>query len=104
MLQFCRHLSFLSDDREIYPEFSFLQILVGTKSNDILELSENHVWRIINKGHGEGDLIGLATHPTQACRIDFGAIHVTFDSIAAAIDLTALNDDGFLMTTTVAHC
>ena len=42
------------------------QIIVGTKSNDIIELTAEHTWRVVNMGHGEGQLWGLALHPSQA--------------------------------------
>jgi hypothetical protein len=53
----------------IYFQFEvrLSQIILGTKSNDILELTTEHTWRVIAMGHAEGELRGLSTHPTKAC-------------------------------------
>ena len=45
--------------------FNVYQIIIGTKSNDILELTAEHKWRVVNMGHGEGQLWGLALHPSK---------------------------------------
>eukprot|EP00055_Hartaetosiga_balthica_P012061 m.57177 g.57177 ORF g.57177 m.57177 type:complete len:1939 (+) comp7823_c0_seq2:90-5906(+) len=41
------------------------KIFVGTKFGDILQIDQEGTIQILEQGHGEGELWGMATHPTE---------------------------------------